>query len=81
MYAKHVLIWHLLSKYGWTRLFLFLAHFSNQYKLTLQTQLLLVDAQADRMTDLTFTIRLVLLTEWDNLQAEALAHYHQWLEE
>ena len=33
------------------------------------------------MTDLTFTIRLVLLTEWDDLQAEALTHYHQWLEE
>ena len=33
------------------------------------------------MTDLTFTIRLVLLTEWDDLQAEALTRYHQWLEE
>ena len=51
------------------------------YKLTLQTQLFPVDSQADRMTDLTFIIRLVLLTEWDDLQAEALTRYHQWLEE
>ena len=55
MYAKHVLIWHLLSKYGWTRLFLFLAHFSNQYKLTLQTQLLPAGEQADRMTAMAGT--------------------------
>lgn len=47
------------------------------YKLTLQTQLLPVDAQADRMTDLTFIIRLVLLIEWDDLQGEALTCYHQ----
>ena len=28
-----------------------------------------------------FTLRLVLLTEWDNLREEALGRYHQWLEE
>ena len=37
------------------------------------------DVQAGQ--HLTFTIRLVLLTEWDDLQAEALTRYHQWLEE
>ena len=37
------------------------------------------DVQAGQ--HLTFTIRLVLLTEWDDLPAEALTRYHQWLEE
>ncbi len=38
-----------------------------------------VDVEAGE--ERAFTVRLVLLTQWDDLQEEALARYRQWLED